>query len=153
MKTKIIILLIILILIGGAILLLLRNLPLRKEKLPEIVSFSDLEVPSVSLPSDVEIGELNLDELNIGVSLPSDLFSNISVDSNIGKYEGKIDIEMPTISFNIQSLLESLKGGTQVPAGPQINEQTCLQFKSVPSCSFVPEKYRELCEQCKARGY
>ena len=148
MKTKIIILLIILILIGGGLFFLLR-----KEKLPEITSFSNLEVPSVSLPSDVEIGELNLDELNIGVSLPSDLFSNISIDSNIGKYEGKIDIEIPTISFNLQSLLESLKVGPQTPSEPQINEQTCLQFKSAPSCSFVPEEYRELCEKCKAMGY
>jgi len=148
MKTKIIILLIILILIGGGVFFLLR-----KEKLPEITNFSDLEVPPVSLPSDVEIGELNLDELDIGVSLPSDLFSNISIDSNIGKYEGKIDIGIPTISFDLQSLLKSLKIGSQTPSEPQINEQTCLQFKSAPSCSFVPEEYRELCEQCKAMGY
>ena len=48
MKTKIIILLIILVLIGiGGVVFLL----LRKEKLPEIVSFSDLEIPSVSLTS------------------------------------------------------------------------------------------------------
>lgn len=145
MKTKVIILLTILILSGGVSFLVLK-----KEKMPEITSFSDFEVPSISLPSDVEIGELNLDELNIGVSLPSDLFSNISVDSNIGKYEGKIDIEIPTISFTLQSLLESLKVG---PQEPQINEQTCLQFKSVPSCSFVPKEYQELCEKCKAKGY
>ncbi|MCD6550191.1 hypothetical protein J7K24_01445 [bacterium] len=148
MKTKIIILLIILILIGGGLFFLLR-----KERMPEIVSFSDLEIPSVSLTSDVEIGELNLDELNIGVSLPSDLFSNISVGTDIGKYEGKIDIGMPTISFDPHSLLESLKGSSQTPSGPQINEQICLQFKSAPSCSFVPEAYRELCEKCKAEGY
>jgi len=148
MKIKIIILLIILILIGGGVFFLLR-----KEKLPEITSFSDLEVPSVSLPSDVEIAELNLDELNIGISLPSDLFSNISVDSDIGKYEGKIDIGIPNISFNLQSLLGSLKAGSQESSKLQINEQTCLQFKSAPSCSFVPEAYRELCEKCKAEGY
>jgi len=148
MKTKIIILLIILILIGGGLFFLSR-----KEKLPEVTSFSELEVPFISLSSDVEIGELNLDELNIGVSLPSDLFSNISVDSDIGKYEGKIDIGIPTISFDFQSLLKSLKVGSQAPSGPQINEDICLQFKSAPSCSFVPEEYRELCEQCKAKGY
>ncbi|MCD6528447.1 hypothetical protein J7K44_02310 [bacterium] len=150
MKTKIIILLIILVLIGiGGVVFLL----LRKEKLPEIVSFSDLEVPSVSLPSDVEIGELNLDELNIGISLPSDLFSNVSVDSNIGKYEGKIGIETPIVSFDFQSLLKSLEGSVQTTSEPPVNEQTCLQFKSAPSCSFVPEEYRELCERCKAKGY
>jgi len=158
MKTKIIILLVILVLIGGVIFFFLR-----KEKLPETVNFSDLEVPSVSLPSDIEIGELNLDKLNIGVSLPSALFSNISIDTNIGKYEGTIDVEKPIVSFDISSLLESLKVGSQIPsespAGsqnpsePPINEQTCLQFKSVPSCSFVPEAYRELCEKCKTEGY
>ena len=33
------------------------------------------------------------------------------------------------------------------------NEEICKQFAAAPSCSFVPEQYRDLCNKCKAKGY
>jgi len=133
---------------------------LNKSELPKPVGFSGLETPEVSLPSDVEIGDLSLEGLNVGLSLPNNLFSNIPADtSGIGVYGEKIDIQKPAVSFDISPILNSLdfssKSQPSEPQSPkpEINEENCSQFKSAPSCSFVPQQRRSLCEQCKAAGY
>ena len=173
--------------IGFILIILILGLGLvyffsKKEKPPEVVNFSGLEVPEISLPSDVEIGDLNLDGLNIGAELPSDLFGNISLDANFGGYEEGINLNKPVISFDAASMAKvietfskgnkysgkSQKGGgkdeqsevsesqkqnqdntSQVP----INQTICAQFHSVPSCSYVPQQYQDLCKKCKAQGY
>jgi len=104
------------------------------EKMPEIpdvdLSFSPLE--------KVDLPEINLD-------LPLD-FSAFNMDLPDLSTESFIDIKNPDINLNISGLGSGMNFG-------EPDETICQKFKSAPSCIFVPEQYRELCEKCKAQGY
>ena len=102
--------------------------------------FTNLKVPDMRINlGGLDIGNLALDALNIGVSLPKDLFPNIKTGldvSNVG------NINLPLVSFDLPSF-----GGQ--PAESSANEAVCDQFKTAPSCSYVPAQYQDLCQQCK----
>lgn len=103
---------------------------------------------------------------DIGVDLSGDTFGDLEVpvaDMNVP------DIDFGSFSINLEydptgsipSLIlpdtDSLLGpaGTDlypdIPEGFVPDDSICAQFAGVPDCSFVPEKYRELCEQCKEK--
>ena len=118
------------------------------EKMPEIpdvdLSFSPLE--------KADLPEINLD-------LPLD-FSAFKMDLPDLSSESFIDIKNPDINFDISGLGSGISfggaskaGGNVPPPNWEPDEATCNQFKAAPSCIFVPEQYRELCEECKAKGY
>jgi hypothetical protein len=121
----------------------------------------DIETPIIQMPFDSGLGELKLSNFDIGIGLPSNLFNNISVDTDLIK--GAIELSIPEIPVNIPSMPSGLtgapnqennQGGSATPpADWEPDEAACAGFKAAPSCSFVPEEYRDLCEKCKTRGY
>lgn len=98
-----------------------------------------IETPSISMPFESGVQELELDNFNIGASMPSNLFPNISFDLNFGQVG---EINLPSVSG--ETSVEGLP-----PADWEPDEATCSQFKLAPSCSFVPQEYRDICERCK----
>lgn len=120
-------------------------------------NIEDIKTPIIQMPFDSGLGELELSNFDIGVGLPSNLFNNISVDTDLSK--GAIELSVPEIPINIPSMPGGSAGapneGSQSapPTNWEPDAATCNQFKAAPSCSFVPEEYRDLCEKCKAKGY
>jgi hypothetical protein len=104
----------------------------------------DLETPEIKMPFESGLETLELNTFDIGATLPASLFSNIAVDTNFGG-SGGVQIGIPGVSVSVPNW----QGST----GPTVDESTCGQFKTAPSCSFVPQQYRELCQQCKAAGF
>jgi len=118
------------------------------EKMPEIpdidLSFSPLE-------------KADLPEINL--NLPLD-FSAFEMDLPDLSAESFIDIKNPDINLNISGLGSGINfgeasktSGDLPPPNWEPDEATCQKFKTAPSCIFVPEQYRELCEKCKAKKY
>jgi len=101
---------------------------------------------TITMPFESGLEDLELSNFDIGVSLPANLFSDIFIDTNL---KGEMpELEKPYIPISTPSV----PGRTSSSDLP-INETICGQFKSAPSCGFVPEQYRGLCEQCKNFGY
>jgi len=148
-KKIIILILIIIILIAGL------GIYFRFFKKPSLkADIEGIEIPEIKMPFESNLGDLELNSFDVGVSLPSNLFSNISVDTNLGGYKGETKIELPSILIGVPSFEFGAPADTGTPpSGWEPNEATCAQFKDVPSCSFVPEEYQDLCEKCKAKGY
>jgi len=103
-----------------------------------------IEISEIKMPFESGLESLELNTFDIGATLPVNLFSNISVDTNFGA-KGSVQIGLPTVSVGIPNWQSS--------GGPAIDESTCASFKTVPSCSFVPQQYLNLCQQCKAAGF
>lgn len=103
-----------------------------------------IETPVVSMSFESGLSELDLNNFDIGISLPTDLFGNIFVNTDLNG--GEIDLQTPNVSIGIPSI----QGGTP-PADWEPDEATCQQFNAAPSCLFVPSEYRDLCEKCKNR--
>ena len=125
--------------------------------------------PSVTSQTNVQqqvedvIGTLR----DIGLDLSGESFDDLDVpvaDMDVPELEpGSFDLD---IDFDIEPSLpslslpdaDSLVGSTAIDFMPEIPEgfvpddSICEQFASVPDCSFVPEQYRELCEQCKEQN-
>ena len=104
-----------------------------------------IKISEIKMPFESGVGDLELNTFDIGAALPTNLFSDISVDTSLGGYKGGVQINLPTI------LVET--PNWQPSGGPTINESTCAQFKTAPSCSFVPAQYQDLCQKCKAAGF
>ena len=104
------------------------------------VPTADMEIPKTETGSlDMN---LNMDS-NINASLPA-----ISLPSTSGL------LTSPALS--LPSLIPTpspttTPGATTTPTGLQPDAATCAAFSAVPSCDYVPEQYRQLCEQCKAQ--
>lgn len=117
-------------------------------------AIGELEIPEIKLSFESGVSDLELNNFDIGVPLPSNLFSNISVDTNLGGYKGGTEISLPSVSIETPSFKLSAPAGTGAPpSGPKLDETTCGQFKAAPSCSYVPQQYQDLCQKCKAAGY
>lgn len=100
----------------------------------------DISVPDLNFEiSDLDLGNLNASSLNIDIPLPGNLFPDISIDTDFSGYEANTEFEVPQIS-------------AETPTGNyQATDEICQQFESVPSCMFVPEEHRDLCNQCKGK--
>jgi hypothetical protein len=109
---------------------------------------SGIETPEMAIPFDSGLTELELSNFDMGVSLSSDLFGNIFIETDLSGEAA--ELQAPDISISAGT--PSVQTGTP-PTGWQPDAATCNQFKSAPSCMFVPEQYRDMCEQCKALGY
>lgn len=98
--------------------------------------FANLKVPDMRINlGGLDIGNLALDVLNIGASLPKDLFPNMETGLDVSSVG---DISLPSVSFDVPSF-----------NGSGTDEAVCDQFKAAPSCSYVPAQYQDLCQQCK----
>ena len=104
-----------------------------------------IKISEIKMPFESGLESLELNTFDIGATLPANLFPNISVDTNFSGNKGGVQIGLPTISVGTPSWQSS--------GGPAIDESTCASFKTAPSCSFVPQQYRDLCQQCKAAGF
>lgn len=111
-----------------------------------------IKISEIKMPFESGVGDLELNTFDIGSSLPSDLFSNISVDTNFGGYKGGTEIGLPSVSIGAPSFEFGVPAGTPPPEWKP-DEATCNQFKAAPSCSFVPAQYQDLCQKCKAAGF
>lgn len=105
-----------------------------------------IEIPEIKIPFESGLGELELSNFDIDISLPANLFSNIFVDTDWSS--GTVELQKPGVLVEPPSIKNEAP-----PAGWEPDEATCAQFKAAPSCSFVPAQYRDLCEKCKAKGY
>jgi len=143
--TIIIIILIILIAVIGVYFGFLKKPSLKAD-------IEGINIPEIKMPFESGVGDLELNTFDIGASLPSDLFSNISVDTNFGGYKGGIEIGLPSVSIGVPSFEFGTPAGTPSPEWKP-DESTCSQFKVAPSCSFVPAQYQDLCQKCKAAGF
>jgi len=141
MKKIFIIIIIILIAVVGIYFGFLKKPSLRAD-------IGGIEISEIKMPFESGVSDLELNTFDIGAFLPSNLFFNISVDTNLGGYKGGVKIGVPPISVGDPSFKFSPSAGTPPP-----DEATCAQFKVAPSCFFVPEQYRDLCQKCKAKGY
>jgi hypothetical protein len=101
-----------------------------------------IETPEIQMPFESGLGELELSNFDIGVSLPANLFGNIFVETDLSV--GAVDLQTSDVSVGTPSIQSGLP-----PADWEPDEATCSQFKAVPSCMFVPSEYRDLCEKCK----
>jgi len=105
-----------------------------------------IKTPEITMPFESGLEELELSSFDMGATLPSNLFTDILIDIDLSGEE--VELQSPGISVGTPSI----QTGTP-PAGWQPDEATCTQFQSAPSCMFVPEQYRDLCQQCKDLGY
>jgi len=99
-----------------------------------------IETPSINMPFESGLDELELDNFNIGASLPSNLFSNISFD--VMRFGQVGDLKLPSVSGEVSV-------SQTPPTDWEPDEAVCSQFDAAPSCSFVPSEYRDLCQKCK----
>lgn len=131
MKKVITILIIVLLITGGVYFGFFRKVSLEAD-------ITGIETPNITMPFESGVDDLELNNFDIGAILPSNLFPNIYFDMQFGSVG---EIGLPSVSGDSSS-------GTP-PANWEPDEATCNQFKSAPSCSFVPEEYRDLCQKCK----
>lgn len=136
MTKKIIIIIVLIILIAGIFLIFQSN----KYRLK--ADLEGIETSTINVPFESGLEELELDSFDLGISLPSDFFSDISVNADLGKET--FELEKPNVSTETLSIQ-----GEIPPADWQPDQATCDRFKSAPSCALVPAEYRELCQQCK----
>ncbi len=114
--------------------------------------FSELEsslLPQLDLEDkfSIDMSEVNFPEVeNIAeIPIPSISLNNLDFDASL-----------PELNFSTPSLSQpSGQGSGQAPPAGQWtpNPSDCSQFSMAPNCSYVPEQFREMCEQCKAAGY
>jgi len=111
-----------------------------------MADISGIETPEIQMPFESGLRELELSNFDIGVSLPSNLFGNVFVETDLGGRT--VDLQAPGVSVGTPLIQSGVP-----PADWEPDEAICNQFKAAPSCSFVPSQYRDLCEKCKAKGY
>jgi len=122
------------------------------EGLAEDLSTKLLEIDFIDSPLE----GLKMPEMDLEIPLDFGNF-NIQIPDLSGK--NFVEINTPKIQVNMEGIGESIdieamiKSGTVPPPEWEPDEATCQQFKAAPSCLFVPEQYRDLCEKCKAKGY
>ena len=123
-----------------------------EEATPEGLPPSPLEIDLIDSPLEpLVIPETDFD-------IPSDFgtFGPEIPDLSGADY---VHLEAPSVDIDLSDLGSDIspggegEAGAELPPGLEPDEATCAQFKAVPSCSFVPEQYRELCEKCKEMGY
>lgn len=134
MKKTLIAIILILIIGGGACLFFSRNGSLNAD-------ISGIKTPDIKMPFQSGIDSLEINTFDIGVSPSFDLFSNMLIDTDLID-ESKLNLNIPSASVGTPEFSQQ--------AQPQPDESVCSQFDSASSCLFVPEQYRDLCNQCKA---
>lgn len=132
MKKIITIFIIVLLIAAGVYFGFFRKVSLKAD-------ITGIETPSINMPFESGVNDLELNNFDLGASLPSNLFPNISAGMQFGSVG---EIGLPSVSGEMSA--EGLP-----PAGWEPDEATCSQFNLAPSCSFVPSEYRDLCQQCK----
>ncbi len=110
-----------------------------------------INISEIKTSFESGVSDLKLNTFDIGASLPSNLFSAISVETNFGGIGGVKEINTPFISVGTPTFQQPTNGTP--PNNWQVDQATCSQFKAAPSCSFVPEQYRDICTKCKTAGF
>ena len=115
------------------------------------LSFSSLppaQIPYIELEEGVGFGfeAVTVDGIRDAVSAPT---PNISFDDSI------FNISSPTVNMpSIESTGSPSPERGAPPAGQwSPNPADCSRFAAAPSCSYVPEANRGMCEECKKAGY
>jgi len=117
---------------------------------------SEIDLGRLSVPDvNVSTGSLgNMSGLDISsFSLP-DFGEDISVNTTIGEIQvPSVDLAVPSLNLpgagttgTAPANATGATNATDASHGPTVD---CSQFISVPSCSYVPESVRSMCEQCK----
>ncbi len=116
------------------------------------LSFSSLppaQIPYIELEEGVGFGvePVTVDGIRDAVATPT---PSISFDDSV------FDISSPTV--NMPSIKNN-RGDTAPESGSPSagqwspNPSDCSRFAAAPSCSYVPEANRGMCEECKKAGY
>jgi len=122
------------------------------ESLAENLSSKLLKIDFIDSPLE----SLKIPEMDLQIPLDFGTF-NIQIPDLSGK--NFVDVNAPEIQVNLGEIGKTIdieamiKSGAVPPPDWEPDEATCQEFKSAPSCLFVPEQYRDLCEKCKAKGY
>ena len=113
----------------------------------------DLKLGLQELPeADLSLSPLEPVEFpEINIEIPLD-FSSFKMNLPDLSAEEFIKIEDPKVNVGAGGLGSGINfGGAAPPADWEPDEKTCKKFDLAPSCSFVPEQFRSLCEKCKGR--
>ncbi len=159
---KIILIILILALIGGGYYFFSRDteeeVSLEDELLDYQVNFSrdkDLYFSSL-LPAEfleVDLGS-EFDSSLSGMGFES--FGEMG-DIAIPEFsisEPDFNISSPSIESSIPQMPSSdPSSGQEAPTGWTPNASDCASFSMAPSCSYVPEANRDMCEACKEAGF
>ena len=122
------------------------------EGLAEDLSSKFLEIDFIDSPLE----RLKMPEMDLEIPLDFGNF-NLQIPDLSGK--NFINVKTPQTQVNVSGIGETIdveamiKSGAVPPPDWEPDEATCQKFKAAPSCLFVPEQYRDLCEKCKAKGY
>jgi len=122
------------------------------ESLAEDLSSKLLEIDFIDSPLE----KLKMPEMDLEVPLDFGNF-NLQMPDLSGK--NFVDVKTPQTQVNVGEIGETIdveamiESGAVPPPDWEPDEATCQKFKAAPSCLFVPEQYRDLCEKCKAKGY
>lgn len=98
-----------------------------------------------------------LDLPEMGLDIPSDFLDFNFMEKLDVSPEDFVKLEKPEINIDAVPSMGSadietmMKAGATPPSGWEPDEETCAKFKLAPSCAFVPEEYRELCEKCREK--
>lgn len=113
-------------------------------------SLSPAQIPYIELEEGVgiDIDPIRIDGIREATSAPT---PSISFDASV------FNVSSPTVNMpNMENIKRDLpSGGAETPPPGQWspNPSDCSRFAAAPSCSYVPEANRKMCEDCKKAGY
>lgn len=108
--------------------------------------FSSLEkasFPEINLGEDLDLSVSNLGFEGLG-EIGSFNIPEISTE------ETNFNFSFPEMSI---SMPQGGSSGSAPPSSWTPNASDCAPFSSAPSCSYVPQANRDMCEACKEAGF
>lgn len=113
-------------------------------------SLAPAQIPYIELEegAGIDIEGIKFDGVREATTTPA---PSISFDASV------FDVSSPIIDSSNMGKIKidtPSEGGGAPPSGQwSPNSSDCSRFVAAPSCSYVPEANRQMCEDCKKAGY
>ena len=112
-------------------------------------SLAPAQIPHIELEEGAgfDIPEMSFDGIRDAASTPS---PSVSFDASV------FDVSSPKVdSSRMDNIkIDAPSGGETPPPGQwSPNQSDCSRFATAPSCSYVPDANRKMCEDCKKAGH